>query len=152
MECLINPAVDYHKIYDQIKSQKDNLLEIILQDHRKQNDTIYTLGDQNEHRQYVNSDSEILSRIRGLKGISESTWSEEEYKQLKDKPRGTSLKASCLKIIDQLTKHKSVILKTPVLFLILRPGRSSIQLKKKKFQTTMRSSKNPWIWKHFRTT
>ena len=39
--------------------------------------------------------------------MASSGWSKEEYLEFLKRPKGTSFKSSCKKILDQLVKHKS---------------------------------------------
>lgn len=107
MECLINPNVDYSRLPKAIKRQREHVIKTILS--LSNSDVLYSGLKAKSFRKNFDEKKENSIRIETIPGISKSTFTRREYEILRKRPRGTSFKASCKKIVQQLEKHKSVI-------------------------------------------
>lgn len=107
MECLIDPSVNYSDIASQIKEQKKFVTDYIKL--LVNNSKLYDKENINfakDSDKDCNGDPTV-EFIEKINGISSSRWTREEYSEFLKRPKGTSFKSSCKKILDQLAKHKS---------------------------------------------
>jgi hypothetical protein len=101
MECLIDPTVSYNDIAAEIKEQKFFVTEFIKS--LVNNEKLYdkeNLGVPKESDKDANGDPKV-EFVERIAGISISRWTREEYYESLKRPKGTSFKSSCKKILDQ---------------------------------------------------
>lgn len=101
MECLIDPTVSYNNIAAEIKEQKFFVTEFIKS--LVNNEKLYdkeNLGVPKESDKDANGDPKV-EFVERIAGIGISRWTREEYYESLKRPKGTSFKSSCKKILDQ---------------------------------------------------
>ena len=105
MECLIDPRINYRTISKDVKRQRDIIISKILE---MTNMDVLRKGLKPSHFPANPKDNDNIESIERIPGILQSSWTRQEYTDLKNRPKGTSFKSSCKKIVEQLEKHKSV--------------------------------------------